>query len=61
MLCARVASVYDQYGSEPIRSFLSDDPCVFGDGRETKHGSVRGVYIVVEETTLFIRMVRALS
>ena len=25
-LCARCESVYDQYGGEPIPSFLSDDP-----------------------------------
>ena len=26
-LCARCESVYDQYGPEPIPTFLSDDPC----------------------------------
>ena len=26
-LCARCESVYDQYGHEPIPTFLSDDPC----------------------------------
>ena len=44
-LCARCESVYDQYGHEPIPTFLSDDPCaVFlaTDVKQDSNLSLRG-------------------
>ena len=58
-LCVHCESVYDKYGSTPIPEFLSDDPCrVFF---ENSRGGKRDLYIVVEESTLFIQMVRPYS
>ena len=51
-LCARCGEVYEKYGSSPIPTTLSDNPHqVFLDIHVD-------LYIVVEITTLCIRMVR---
>ena len=58
-LCARCESVYEKYGSTPIPTTLSDDPCqVFLETRVDENGAVCSLYIMVKETTLFICMVR---
>ena len=46
-LCARCESVYDQYGSEPIPAFLSDDPCAVFEATDVKQNVGRFVVFIL--------------
>ena len=46
-LCARCESVYDQYGSEPIPAFLSDDPCAVFEATDVQQNVGRFVVFIL--------------